>query len=584
MRPRMETRSTIPVGIYKESLTINKNLTLVGASYSTVTIQSVSNQRVITVQPGHDLTIKEMMLTDGKATSPSEGGAVWIENGTLTIEHCYLMNNQADYGGAVYQGGTGQVIVKALSYISGNHANIDGGGIYAYGGLNMNSSSLEANTAGRHGGGATVIAGNLTVVGGTASYNLAEKNGGAYNVNNSVNVEQGYFMSNTAGDHGGAILQWNGNDGLSVTIQNSTFYLNQAGLTGGAVSIAQGAATTITRTQFNNNKIETTTADPKGGAVYFSSSADYPGHNITINQTTFNGNSINCASCSLPSGGGVFAISKSPGVVSIADSSFINKQGWLGGGLYSNSAIINRVIFQGNSGGGGGGIYLTTGTTSIRKSSFLQNSVINDGGGLSVETTTLNLSIEDTKFIGNSGGYSYGGALWVNAQNISMKNVAVVDTNVKEGGAIKFSLPGSIINLYHVTVNDTHLQNGSRTNTYGIHIAGPTIVNIWNSMVTNNGIGLKIEPGSACSLYNTLWYSNIMHIDGVAGSYADNDPVYGDPAYAVDRYHLTSASGAINMGNNYGVTTDIDGDLRDSLPDIGADEFRLHTYLSRINR
>ncbi len=57
----------------------------------------------------------------------------------------------------------------------------------------------------------------------------------------------------------------------------------------------------------------------------------------------------------------------------------------------------------------------------------------------------------------------------------------------------------------------------------------------------------------------------------------------GTPAFAADGYHLTSASAAIDKGVDAGVTTDIDGDLRDSTPDLGADEFVYHNiYLPVI--
>lgn len=569
---------SIPAGTYTESLTIDKNLILAGQSSSPATIQAVTDQRVITVQPGHNLTIQDLRLTNGSGVN--EGGAVRIENGILTINHSSLYNNQADYGGAVFQGGSGQVIVENYSYIYNNHAVIHGGGIYANNNLNINSSWMEGNIADAHGGAATVWAGNLTVVSGAISFNQAGQNGGAFNVANSVHIDQVVFISNVAGENGGALLQWNGNDAYSVVIQNSTFNQNKAGLTGGALSIYQGAATSITQSQFNNNEVDTQSAtDPKGGAVYYSDTSW--GHTIAISNTTFSSNTLICTTCLWPSGGGLYAVTCSPGVVNLDGLSFINNQGWLGGGVAADRAVIHSTTFQGNSGGSGAGAYLT-GTSRITKSAFFQNSVVNTGGGLHVSSNSPSLVMEDTKFIGNSGGYDLGGAMLVDAQAITMKNVAVADTQVVSGGAILFGNPDSTIELYHMTVNDTHLQGGIRTGTSGIHVIGPTIVNIWNSMITNHGTGVEIDAGSACSLDHTLWYGNALNIDGSLYSYADNYPVSSDPAYAVDRHHLTAASGAINNGVDRLVLHDIDGDTRVSLPDIGADEFWTHIYLPQV--
>jgi hypothetical protein len=48
----------------------------------------------------------------------------------------------------------------------------------------------------------------------------------------------------------------------------------------------------------------------------------------------------------------------------------------------------------------------------------------------------------------------------------------------------------------------------------------------------------------------------------------------GDPAFAIDGYHLTSSSAAIDKGVAAGVLKDIDGQPRPAqTPDLGADEY-----------
>jgi hypothetical protein len=457
-------------------------------------------------------------------------------------------------------------------------------GIYANGNLDINFSWMDTDVANRNGGAATVWTGSLTVVGGAISFNQAGGNGGAFNVNNSVYVDQVVFTSNMAGADGGAILQWNGNDGLSVTIQSSTFDLNKAGSTGGALSVAQGAAATITHSTFKNNQVDTGNSnEPKGGAVFFSDASR--GHSLTISDTTFISNSLNCMGCPNYFGGGLYAVTSLTGKVILDQDMFKQNNGWIGGGVYADKALITRSTFQGNTGGSGAAVYLT-GASQVKGSAFYQNSGTNGGSGLSVTSAATSLSVEDAKFIGNSSVFAdLGGAMILGAQTITMKNVAVVDTQVpQDGSAILFNDEGSSITLYHVTVNDTHLAGGARTKVIGIHVKGPTVVNIFNSMLTNHGTGVKVETGSACSLYNTLWYGSATDIDGTFGSYANYYPVYSDPAYAVDRYHLTPASGAIDQGVDRMVYTDLDGDLRDSQPDLGADEYRAHVYLPLVVR
>lgn len=574
---------SIPSGTYTESLTIDKNLTLLGQADLTAAIRAAPNLRVITVQPGYDLTLKDLSLSQGKATGggATEGGGVRVENGTLTIDHCNLWGNEAVYGGAVFQGGSGQVVVKNQSTIYNNYASANGGGVYANGDLSLSASWLDGNTAGGHGGGATVWAGNLTMVGGTASFNQAGQNGGAFNVNNSIHIEQVVFTSNVAGTNGGAILQWNGNEGYSVVIEGATFELNKAGQTGGAVSVYQGATTTISQSLFKDNEAESqNSTDSKGGAVYFSDTAW--GHAITITATTFQSNAAKCGQCSWPSGGGLYAATTAPGKVNLDGDSFLENEGWLGGGVYADRAVIDGTTFQGNTGGSGGGAYLS-GAVQITDSAFSQNSVVNTGGGLAVTLASPSLTIEDTKFTGNSGGYDLGGALEVNAAAVTMKNVVAADTQVVSGGAVVFDNANAAIELFHVTVNDTHLQSGARTGTSGMHVKKAQTVNIWNSMITNHGTGVEIDADNAVLLDHTLWFGNAYNIAG-AGEFYDISPQSYDPRYAVDRYHVRAGSGAIDRGAARVVLEDVDGQARDGAPDIGADEFRMLLFLPMVRR
>lgn len=575
----------IPATLYIESLTINKSLTLVslpGEGGNMATIWPNGNDRIMTVQSGHDLILKDLVLSGGFYQGPgtNEGGAVNIPNGTLTIDNCLIYGNEGYYGGAVRQSGTGGVIVQNGSKIYNNHAIFDGGGILADGSISLTDFTLEYNEADRHGGGVCVMGDQFTALRGKFTGNVAAENGGGVYINKNAAVDQVEFINNTAGRNGGGIFQWDGNDGFSVIIQYSTFDGNKAGLTGGALSVDQGAVTSISQSLFKNNEVDTKSAtDPKGGAIYFADTSW--GHTLTISNTSFISNSLNCE-CSYPSGGGLYAETSLSGMVSLDGDMFMNNDGWLGGGLYADKVIINRTTFQGNTGGSGAGAYLTE-ASQIKKSAFLQNSVENAGGGVYVKDSALGFSLEDTKFIGNSGGHDSGGAMYVNAQIITMRNVAVADTQVIAGSAISFNNADSTISLYHLTLNDTHLAGGARTGTYGIHVKGPTIVNIWNSMITTHEVGVQIDLNSTCLLDHTLWFGNLKNIDG-EGDSSDISPIASDPAYEVDRYHIMPTSGAIDQGVNRFTYTDIDGNSRDSLPDIGADEFRVRIYLPHITR
>ena len=82
-----------------------------------------------------------------------------------------------------------------------------------------------------------------------------------------------------------------------------------------------------------------------------------------------------------------------------------------------------------------------------------------------------------------------------------------------------------------------------------------------------------------------LWFGNEADTAG-AGTIEVRHAHTGDPAFAVDGYHLRAGSAAINRGVRADVTTDINGQARDAAPDLGADEYPLTEtiYLPIITR
>ena len=98
---------SIAAGTYKENnLIISKNLTISGASKTNTIIDAMGNNLIFFIKPGTIVTIKNLNLTNGKATNADynrNGGGIYNQ-GTLTIENCIFYNNHAkdasDAGGA----------------------------------------------------------------------------------------------------------------------------------------------------------------------------------------------------------------------------------------------------------------------------------------------------------------------------------------------------------------------------------------------------------------------------------------------------------------------------------------------------
>ncbi len=93
------------------------------------------------------------------------GGAIYINQGTLTLNHCTLADNYAypvpaqfaGSGGAIFNGnGT---LTLNNSALVGNSASLDGGSIFNYqGSLTLNHATLAGNSATYYGGGIYVSA------------------------------------------------------------------------------------------------------------------------------------------------------------------------------------------------------------------------------------------------------------------------------------------------------------------------------------------------------------------------------------------------------------------------------------------
>jgi hypothetical protein len=101
-------------------------------------------------------------------------------------------------------------------------------------------------------------------------------------------------------------------------------------------------------------------------------------------------------------------------------------------------------------------------------------------------------------------------------------------------------------------------------------------VNITNTILVNHNIGISATEGNTVTVNGILWHNTPITLSATTTETVSVQNQYvGDPAFAADGYHITSASAAINKGVDASVYDDIDSQARPfgAAPDLGADEW-----------
>jgi hypothetical protein len=157
-------------GFYTESTTIDRDVTIIGASDEPTYVGNLAGSPVFTILPGNTVTLEDLHIEG--ATGEFDGGGIHNE-GTLILNGVAVHDNGTDNGGGIYNEGT--LTLNEGSSVYSNLAINDGGGIYNLGTLTLNEgSSVHSNRANEEGGG-VYNEGTLYLCGGTVSGNQAPR-------------------------------------------------------------------------------------------------------------------------------------------------------------------------------------------------------------------------------------------------------------------------------------------------------------------------------------------------------------------------------------------------------------------------
>ncbi len=197
-----------------------------GANLITVSGAGSSNVGAIFYIAGGTIGIYGLTIAHG-TTATGFGGGIFNPTGaTLTLSNCVLFNNSAGsgFGGGIFNEGALTVSNSTFSTNSANTGGAgEGGAIFSENGtLTVNYSTFSGNTSAGDGG-AIIVVGSGNIANSTFSGNQANSGGAIATLGGTTTVVNSIFSGNSAGFSGGALF----NAG-SLNANQNLFYNNLA--------------------------------------------------------------------------------------------------------------------------------------------------------------------------------------------------------------------------------------------------------------------------------------------------------------------------------------------------------------------
>lgn len=564
----------INAGLYTESLTLSKPISLTGVNSATTIIHAMAGQRVLTVTGAtisNSVVISGLTFTGGDA---DYGGGLYSD-APLSVINSRFISNTAGEGGGLYAGEwftPTALTVTGTDFI--DNAATRGGGLYLNGAASLLDVRFENNTAVDLGGAINARNGNLDL---TRAIFLQNTGSAVYSYNSPAIILDSRFEANT-GDIGGAVWMYH----VGAAISGTGFFSNTATLGGGAVTMIDGTivnsrfqgntvqenwggglyamgTTLVTRTDFISNA-----AHSNGGGAYFG--------DVELHDSRFEGNTSVTGG-----GGGFFAFG-----TLISHTDMIGNQascttwgaGCGGGGAYAfNAATVVNSRFENNvapGNGNGGGMY-ANGALSIADSTFISNAATGAGGLFAGQPVTLT----NVDFIRNAGGGAVlggpsivtgghfvgnqGGGLGTDRDAI-ISGTAFISNSADIGGGLYAN--------YTATLYNARFE-GNIATTYGGGLFAEHTDVISNSAFINN----TAANGGGAAIGEVRWLSDTIFIGNVASQYGGG-LFGGGPASIVNALFARNSAFISNTAHAAG------GGLYASGPVtlIGASFINNHTF------
>ncbi len=447
----------IKAGVYTQSVTLNKPVSLVGDDAQTTILNAEPSRRVLTVADDtidSSVIISGFTLAHGNPLGPSCletcGGGILI-SGTARpgLYNLTLEQNTASQGGGLWVAagpGTRLVNVDFINNLA-NGLSAYGGGAFVSNFVRIEGGRFISNT----GNGETALGGGLCAMGTSIVDTLFQGNiaggssssGGGLFLSSGPNDLSNVTLIGNQANHGGAIY-----GGGLLTLMDVTMLNNTALLEGGGV-YGNSANLSVIRGNYEGNG-----AGLNGGAFYSSGPLTLMAAKVSHNMAA--------------NGGGVYAGS----AVWITNTFLIQNSAQDGGGLYQTSTgdahIVNTLFARNQStlSQTAAIVFAATGSFSIVYSDIVDN-VPNPANAVSIENGNAAADIRDSIISGHAVGIQLVSGVASEDYNLYFNNVANTFGPVTMGG---HSIPNVDPQFVDPLKDDYHLHFTSPAINAGIDV------------------------------------------------------------------------------------------------------------------
>ena len=333
--------------------------------------------------------------TAGQCTLPAALADADAANGTVTV---VLPSGTFRFAEPLQLPNVGITIVGRAA--PSDATVLDGGGstrlfVASAGSVEITDVTL-ANGLVEHSGGGAIFASdtNLTIRRSTLRGNRATGDGGAIGIVSGALVLDHVRFSDNFGQSGGAVFAAQ----TATSVTDSSFDLNGASWSGGAMFVSFPLSLTVTRTTFTSN-----IATRDGGALATEGAGD-DGVAGAITGSTFSTNDASGL------GGAIFVRTATTAYsvgLTVDGSTFDANTADAGGAIAADDApvVVNASNFTGNSVTGGGGAIASGGSLTVTGGTFTGNDAAESGGAIA---STGPLQVAGTTFGSNHAGI-FGG-------------------------------------------------------------------------------------------------------------------------------------------------------------------------------